>query len=231
MVTSSGGKPSDVMLRRGLVRGTILLVLSASLILLLFPPFESLDYVFYVLSSGFSVAPEVFLMVIDLLLLLAGFWFAGSLNAFLAVGGLYSNSFAAVRSRLGSINKVGNGKGWVSLGLAVGIIVFWHVPAVLDAALLSYTLHLVMHASMFLAGLLIYVGSRGLSPNMRLLTYLLGCKGMAIFGAYLLVSPVVVYGSYPFYEQAEAGAAMVAMCVASDATIIPIWLRRYFSKQ
>jgi cytochrome c oxidase assembly factor CtaG len=190
-----------------------------------------LDYVFYVLSSGFSVAPEVFLMVIDLLLLLAGFWFAGSLNAFLAVGGLYSNSFAAVRSRLGSINKVGNGKGWVSLGLAVGIIVFWHVPAVLDAALLSYTLHLVMHASMFLAGLLIYVGSRGLSPNMRLLTYLLGCKGMAIFGAYLLVSPVVVYGSYPFYEQAEAGAAMVAMCVASDATIIPIWLKRYFSKQ
>jgi cytochrome c oxidase assembly factor CtaG len=201
------------------------------LILLLFPPFESLDYVFYVLSSGFSVAPEVFLMVIDLLLLLAGFWFAGSLNAFLAVGGLYSNSFAAVRSRLGSINKVGNGKGWVSLGLAVGIIVFWHVPAVLDADLLSYTLHLVMHASMFLAGLLIYVGSRGLSPNMRLLTYLLGCKGMAIFGAYLLVSPVVVYGSYPFYEQAEAGAAMVAMCVASDATIIPIWLKRYFSKQ
>ena len=231
MVTSSGGKPSDVMLRRGLVRGTILLILSASLILLLFPPFESLDYVFYVLSSGFNVAPEVFLMVIDLLLLLAGFWFAGSLNAFLAVGGLYSNSFAAVRSRLGSINKVGNGKGWVSLGLAVGIIVFWHVPAVLDAALLSYTLHLVMHASMFLAGLLIYVGSRGLSPNMRLLTYLLGCKGMAIFGAYLLVSPVVVYGSYPFYEQAEAGAAMVAMCVASDATIIPIWLKRYFSKQ
>jgi len=231
LVTSSGGKPSDVMLRRGLVRGTILLVLSASLILLLFPPFESLDYVFYVLSSGFSVAPEVFLMVIDLLLLLAGFWFAGSLNAFLAVGGLYSNSFAAVRSRLGSINKVWNGKGWVSLGLAVGIIVFWHVPAVLDAALLSYTLHLVMHASMFLAGLLIYVGSRGLSPNMRLLTYLLGCKGMAIFGAYLLVSPVVVYGSYPFYEQAEAGAAMVAMCVASDATIIPIWLKRYFSKQ
>jgi cytochrome c oxidase assembly factor CtaG len=190
-----------------------------------------LDYVFYVLSSGFNVAPEVFLMVIDLLLLLAGFWFAGSLNAFLAVGRLYSNSFAAVRSRLGSINKVGNGKGWVSLGLAVGIIVFWHVPAVLDAALLSYTLHLVMHASMFLAGLLIYVGSRGLSPNMRLLTYLLGCKGMAIFGAYLLVSPVVVYGSYPFYEQAEAGAAMVAMCVASDATIIPIWLKRYFSKQ
>ena len=115
--------------------------------------------------------------------------------------------------------------------LATAIIVFWHIPAILDAALLSYTVHLTMHASVFLAGLLIYVGSRWLSPNMRLLTYLLGCKGMAVFGAYLLVSPIVVYGSYPFYEQAEAGAAMVAMCVASDATIIPIWLKRYFSKQ
>jgi hypothetical protein len=86
-----------------------------------------------------------------------------------------------------------------------------------------------MHASTFFAGILIYVGFRMLSPNMRLLTYLLGCKGMAIFGAILVVSPVVVYGSYPFYEQAEAGAAMIAMCVASDATVIPIWLKRYFS--
>ncbi|HUO41520.1 MAG TPA: cytochrome c oxidase assembly protein [Methylomirabilota bacterium] len=228
---SNSGKPSDVMLRHDLVRGTILLVLSASLTILLFPPFESMDYVFYVLSSSFNVAPEVFLMVIDLLLLLAGFWFAGSLNALLTVGALLSNSLLCVRSRLGSINKALNRKGWGSLILAAGIIVFWHVPAILDAALLSYTLHLIMHASMFVAGLLIYVGSKWLSPNMRLLTYLLGCKGMAIFGAYLLVSPIVVYGSYPFYEQAEAGAAMVAMCVASDATIIPIWLRRYFSKQ
>jgi len=228
---SNSGKPSDVMLRHDLVRGTILLVLSASLTILLFPPFESMDYVFYVLSSSFNVAPEVFLMVIDLLLLLAGFWFAGSLNALLTVGALLSNSLLCVRSRLGSINKALNRKGWGSLILAAGIIVFWHVPAILDAALLSYTLHLIMHASMFVAGLLIYVGSRWLSPNMRLLTYLLGCKGMAVFGAYLLVSPIVVYGSYPFYEQAEAGAAMVAMCVASDATIIPIWLRRYFSKQ
>ena len=129
------------------------------------------------------------------------------------------------------MNKVLNRRGLASLTLAVAIIVFWHVPTILDAALLSYRLHLIMHASMLFAGFLIYAGFRMLSPNMRLLTYLLGCKGMAIFGAFLLVSPIVVYGSYPFYEQAEAGAAMVAMCVASDATIIPIWLKRYFSRR
>jgi len=54
---------------------------------------------------------------------------------------------------------------------------------------------------------------------------------MAIFGAYLLVSQVALYSYFPYYEQAEAGAAMVVMCLASDATIIPLWLRRFFSKK
>jgi cytochrome c oxidase assembly factor CtaG len=209
----------------------ILLALSLVLIASLFPPFESMDYVFYVLTAGFNVAPEVFLMVIDLLLLLAGYWFASSLYSFLSIGRLLSNSLASICSRLRSLNKAFNRRGLASLVLAALIIVFWHVPTILDAALLSYQLHLIMHTSMFFAGFLIFLGFRMLSPNMRLLTYLLGCKGMAIFGAVLVVSPIVVYGSYPFYEQAEAGAAMIAMCVASDATIIPIWLRRYFTKQ
>jgi cytochrome c oxidase assembly factor CtaG len=129
------------------------------------------------------------------------------------------------------MNKALNRSGWTSLALAGAIIVFWQVPTIFDAAVLSYRLHLIMHASMLFAGLLIYVGYRMQSPNMQLLTYLLGCKGMAIFGAYLLVSQIVVYGPYPFYEQAEAGAAMVLMCVASDATTLPIWLKRYFSRQ
>ncbi len=218
-------------IRRAMIHGMILLVLSLALIVSLFPPFESMDYVFYVLSSGFNVAPEVFLMVIDLLLLLAGYWLASSLYSFLSIGRTLSNPIASVCSRLSSVNKLLNRRGLVSLILAVAIIVFWHVPTILDAALLSYRLHLIMHASMLFAGFLIYAGFRMLSPSMRLLTYLLGCKGMAIFGAFLLVSPIVVYGSYPFYEQAEAGAAMVAMCVASDATIIPIWLKRYFSSR
>ena len=73
-------------IRRTMIHGMILLVLSLALIVSLFPPFESMDYVFYVLSSGFNVAPEVFLMVIDLLLLLAGYWLASSLYSFLSIG-------------------------------------------------------------------------------------------------------------------------------------------------
>ena len=170
-------------------------------------------------------------MVIDLLLLLAGYWLASSLHTFVSITRRLSSSAATIVSRLSSLNKLLNKRGLTSLVLALAIIVFWHVPAMLDAALLSYRLHLIMHASVLLAGCLIYVGFKMLSPNMRLLAYLLGCKGMAIFGAFLLVSPIAVYGSYPYFEQAEAGAAMVAMCIASDATIVPIWLKRYFSKK
>ncbi|HUK51579.1 MAG TPA: cytochrome c oxidase assembly protein [Terriglobales bacterium] len=217
--------------RRVLFHGLILLVLSLVLIVSLFPPLESMDYVFYLLTSTLKVAPESLLMIIDLLLLLAGYWLAGSLYLLLSTGRLFSNFLLETWTRISRINRIFNRRGLVSLVLVGGIIVFWHLPMFMDAALLSYELHLVMHASTLFAGVLVFVGFRTLSPNQRLLTYLLGCKGMAIFGAYLCVAPIVVYGSYPFYEQAQAGAAMVAMCVASDATIIPIWLRRYFSKE
>ena len=228
---SETNKVYTMLVKRTMIRAIILLVLSLALIVSVFPPLESIDYVFYVLSSRFNVAPEVFLMVIDLLLLLAGYWLGTSLYSLLSIGRTSSDSLASICSRLSAVNKTLNRRGWASLVLAVAIIVFWHAPTILDAALLSFRLHLIMHMSMLFAGLLIYAGFRMLTPNMRLLTYLLGCKGMAVFGAFLLVSPIVVYGSYPFYEQAEAGAAMVAMCVASDATIIPIWLKRYFSRR
>ena len=222
---------SSLIIKRTMTRGIVLLVLSLVLIVSLFPPVEAIDYLFYVLTAGFNVAPEVFLMVIDVLLLLAGYWLASAVYSFLYVGKGESNALAFVASELSSLNRTYNRRGLVSLTIAAAIIIICHVPAILDATLLSFELHLIMHTLMLLAGFMIFTGFRMLSPNMRLLTYLLGCKGMAIFGALLIVSPAVVYGSYPYYEQAETGAAMIAMCIASDATVIPIWLRRYFTKR
>jgi len=144
---------------------------------------------------------------------------------------LLSDFLARVYSGLALVNRSLNRKGLVTLSVALLIIALWYVPAILSAVLLQFSLHLLMHESLLFAGGLIFVGFRRLSSNWRLLSYLLGCKGMAIFGAYLLVSPAVLYSYFPYYEQAQAGAAMVAMCVASDATIIPLWLKRYFSGQ
>ena len=216
------------VVRGGTTRGMILLILSSILIITMLTPIEPIDYVFFALSSGLNVAPEVLLMFSDVLLLLAGFTLAASLRAFLSAGRMMSSNLADASTLLSSMNRRVNRKGLPSLVAAALIIVFWHVPSILDQALLQFQLHWIMHVSVFFAGVLIYVGFTRLTLGMRLLTYLLGCKAMAIFGAYLLVAPVAIYGSYPAPQQVEAGAAMVAMCVASDATIIPLWIRRYF---
>jgi len=217
------------MVRHTMRRGMLLLVLSSTLIISMLTPLEPIDYIFAALSTNLNVAPFGLIMVSDILLLIAGYWLAGSLNAFLSVGGLLSDFLARVCSGLGRVNRSFNRKGLVSLSVALLIIALWYVPAILNAVLLQFALHVLMHVSLLFAGGLIFVGFRRLSSNMRLLSYLLGCKGMAVFGAYLLVSPVVLYSYFPYYEQAQAGAAMVAMCAASDATIIPLWLKRYFS--
>jgi cytochrome c oxidase assembly factor CtaG len=218
----------SMVVRRRMLHGMILLILSSVLIIAMLSPIEPIDLVYFALSSGLNVAPEVLLLVSDMLLLLAGFFIASSLRIFLSVGGLMSSRLMVTSELLSRVNRVVNRKGWPSLAGAALIIAFWHVPANLDAALLDYGLHWIMHVSIFFAGVLIYVGFTRLTLGMRLLTYLLGCKAMLILGAYMLVSPIVVYGSYPYPEQVEAGAAMVAMCLASDATIIPLWARRYF---
>ena len=209
----------------------VLLVLSSVLILAMLTPLEPIDFLYYELSAGLNVAPEVLLMVSDMLLLLAGFLIAASLRTFLSAGRLLSERLMNASSFLGWVNRVVNRRGLPSLVVAALIIAFWHVPSVLDAALLQYELHWVMHVTIFFAGVFIYVGFTRLTLGMRLLTYLLGCKAMLIFGAYLLVSPIAVYGTYPYPEQVEAGAAMVAICLASDATILPLWVKRYFSKE
>jgi cytochrome c oxidase assembly factor CtaG len=209
----------------------VLLVFSLALVILMLTPLEPIDLLYFALSSGLNVAPEVLLMLSDILLLLAGFFVAASLRIFMSVGRDMSGKLMEASSFLALSNRVVNRRGLPSLIAAALIIGFWHVPMILDAALLNFELHWIMHVSIFFAGVLIYVGFTRLTLGMRLLTYLLGCKAMLILGAYLLVSPVAVYGTYPYPEQLEAGTAMVAMCLASDATLIPLWVRRYFSKQ
>ncbi len=212
-------------------RGMLLLVLSSIVIIsMLTPGLEPIGYLFAALSTSLNVAPLVLMMASDMLVLIAGYWLASSLNAFLSVGGLLSEFLGRVYSGLGRVNRSFNRKGLVSLSVGFLIIALSYVPTIVDGALLQHPLHLLMHAFLLFAGGLIFVGFRRLSSNMKFLSYLLGCKGMAILGAYMLVTPAVLYNYFPHYEQVEAGSAMVVMCLASDATVIPLWLRRLFSK-
>lgn len=171
------------------------------------------------------------LAVQHMLLIVGGFLAAQGLDRLVLAGGAFRKSVAKAYTQLLRVNVRLNRRGVLTFAAGGLMLAYSHLPSSIDAALASEFVHAEMHVLMIVAGSLFFVGFKLLTPNMRLLAYILGCKGMAIFGAYLLVSPVLVYGGFPYPEQAQAGAAMVGMCVASDVTIIPLWLRRFFGKK
>jgi len=206
-------------------RGMIGLVLSFTLIISMFPPLELIDYIYWALAVGFNVAPEVFIMISDLILLFGGFLLAYSLQVLL--------SAERVLYRIVSLNNRLNRGGVPSLTAASLIIVYWHVPQVLDPALLNFGLHVIMHLSLLVAGILIFVGTGLLNGRTRKMASVLGCKAMGIFGVFLLVTSSVgykrFYSVYPINQQAQLGLAMMIMMFIFEGLLIPYWLYRHFT--
>jgi cytochrome c oxidase assembly factor CtaG len=217
---------------RILTKGVLALVLSLALIISMFPPLELIDYAYWALSTNFNAAPEVFIMSSDILILLAGFFLAYSIKVFLIVGRSSSISLAHFSSWFGLLNRSFNRKGAPSLVAAALLILYWHIPSILDAAVLQFGLHLIMHASLLLAGLLIFVGASCLSGTMRMMAALLAHMAMGIFGVILLVTSGYrqFYTVYPLEEQVQLGLVMVIMMFIVEGTLVPYWLYQYFTK-
>lgn len=217
---------------RSSTRGVVVLALSMALIVSMFPPPELIDYVFWALSTDFNAAPEVFIMFSAVLLLLAGFLLAYSFHTFLSVWALKSDFFRSLCSQLGSLNMLLNRGGGPALVAASLLIVFWHMPSVLDVAFLQFRLHVIMNMSLVLAGFLIFVGAIHFTETMRKIVAFLAHMAMGIFGVFLLVTSGYnrFYAIYPLYQQAQLGLLMVIMMFALDGLLLPYWLYRYFSK-
>jgi len=207
------------------IRAFVALLLSGVLILSLFPPLELIDFVYWAFALGFNVAPEVFIMFSDLLLLFAGFLLAYSLREFLLTRAWI---FDILDSFYG-LNK----QGIPSLIAAALIIVYWHVPVVLDSALLNFPLHVIMHFSLLVAGSLIFLGARLLTDRTRKIMSILGCKAMGIFGVFLLVTSgggySRFYSVYPLSQQAQLGLSMMIMMFVFEGVLVPYWLYQYFN--
>lgn len=221
---SRSDKFSDAAVTHKFIRGLTALTLSIALMISMFPPFELIDYLYWALTANFNVAPEVFIMFSDLLLLLAGVLAAYSLQELLSV---------EVISDFGSLNSRLNKGGVPSLTVAALIIVYWHVPTVLDSALLNFGLHVIMHMSLLFAGILIFIGAGFLSGRTRKMAAILGCKAMGIFGVVLLVTSGAgynrFYSIYPITQQAQFGLAMMIMMFVFEGFLVPYWLFKYFT--
>jgi hypothetical protein len=209
-----------------LIGATLIVVLSLVLIISMFPPLELMDYAYFALSIGFNVAPEVFIMISDLLLLLAGVLLAYSLDRFLSVDSSNSDVVDSLNARL-------NKGGMPSLVAAAVIIVYWHLPSVVDSALLNFDLHVIMHAWLVVAGILIFMGAGLLSARVRKIAAIFGCKAMGIFGVFLLVTSGAgynrFYSIYPISEQAQLGLTMMLMMFVFEGFLVPYWLYKYFT--
>jgi putative membrane protein len=89
------------------------------------------------------------------------------------------------------------------LGLWLGLMYLWHVPALYDAALKSPALHLLEHASFFTAGIAVWwpliqpVPMRRRMTGLQPLAYIGAAKfGLAALGLYLTWSSTVYYDFY-----------------------------------
>jgi cytochrome c oxidase assembly factor CtaG len=206
-------------------RAFIALLLSSVLVVSLFPPLELIDYVYWASAISFNVVPEAFIMFSDLLLLLAGFLLTYSLRQILLGRAMQYR----VPNSLARLNK----GGVPSLTAAALIIVYWHVPIVLDSALLNFSLHVVMHLSLLVAGALIFLGASHLTGRTRKMASILGCKAMGIFGVFLLVTSGVgyhrFYSVYPISQQAQLGLSMMIMMFVFEGFLVPFWLYQYFN--
>ena len=190
----------------------------------MFPPLELIDYLYWALAMNFNVAPEVFIMFSDLLLLFTGVMVAYSFQK------LMSDEMV---SELSSLNYKLNKGGAPTLTVAVLIIIYWHIPTVLDSALLNFRLHVFMHMSFLVAGILIFIGAGFLSGRTRKMVAILSCKAMGIFGVFLLVTSGTgynrFYSVYPITQQAQFGLAMMIMMFVFEGLLVPYWLFKYFT--
>jgi cytochrome c oxidase assembly factor CtaG len=130
------------------------------------------------------------------------------------------------------------GRPSVAVPLAIGAFVVVHVPAVMEAALRSGTIHAAEHALLFYTGLLLWVAVLAVDPvpsrpsPLGRLAWLTGAMiAMSVVGAYYSSAPHVLVPGYAHLAgalgaQQTAGAVM---WVGSGVLLVPAMLATVFA--
>jgi cytochrome c oxidase assembly factor CtaG len=72
-------------------------------------------------------------------------------------------------------------------------IIFWHIPATWDAAILNPAIHVVEHLTFFSVGLAIGIFIPMLADNLKMLIFVLALSGHMFYGFVLYISTTPVY--------------------------------------
>jgi plastocyanin len=89
----------------------------------------------------------------------------------------------------------------LSIPIIAGIVVFWHLPAFWDGAVLNPLVHGVEHFSFFAVGLIVGFFFPAMPDNFKFMSIFLAASGHMVYGLYLLVAGTPVYPIYPLGQQ------------------------------
>ena len=169
------------------------------------------------------------MITLHFVLFAAGFTLAYAIVSLLDVSSVVSRKAAYLHL---TFNKINFGKrlSLLTIGVAVCLIAFWHIPVEFDAAMINAALGMEMQLGLLFAGGLVFAGTRFLSRNVKIIAPVAMGKALGLYGVLLLLAPAQIYAIYPAYQQQSAGVLLLMLMLFLDFTIMPLWLYTYFGR-
>ncbi|MFQ5908503.1 MAG: DUF1404 family protein, partial [Thermoplasmata archaeon] len=127
-------------------------------------------------------------------------------------------SAVAVRTKSGAgtfardllvVSRRVNPGGYVSLAVAAGVLIFWHMPFFFNLAVLDDVVHILEHLSFVVAGGAVGFGLRLMSKWTRLGAVLITVFSGLFLSVILVVFELHVYQVYPQEQELIFGVAMI----------------------
>jgi cytochrome c oxidase assembly factor CtaG len=129
------------------------------------------------------------------------------LVAMMAVRG--SGQAQALARDLLIVSRRANPGGYVSLGVAAGLLIFWHIPFFFNLAVLDDAVHILEHLSFIIAGGGVGFGLALMSKWTRLGAVLIAVFSGLLLSVILVVFELHVYEVYPREHEVIFGVAMI----------------------
>ena len=119
-----------------------------------------------------------------------------------------------------------NNYGYIWVIIAVGLLTFWHIPAIFDYAELNPPVHIVQHICFILVGAMGYLAIRSLGESFTLLA-LFGLNGvMGFAGLMFSLLDKPIYLVYSVSSHNNAGTFMLVCCILLLLVVLPAYLIR-----
>ncbi|MCJ2555126.1 MAG: DUF1404 domain-containing protein [Candidatus Thermoplasmatota archaeon] len=107
------------------------------------------------------------------------------------------------------VSRRANPGGYVSLMVATGLLIFWHIPFFFNLAMLDDTVHILEHLSFIIAGGGVGFGLTLMSKWTRLGAVLIAVFSGLFLSVLLVVFELHVYEVYPREHELIFGVAMI----------------------